>query len=66
MPSQITKNTYRKRLISAALAIEAHAFGEKVMYRERGTEQWKDVKDDETIFNAMHEFFVSNEDDKTK
>lgn len=54
----MTKNKYKKNLISAAQAIEAHAFGEKVQRRKVHTGKWKQVPEDWNKADLMYEYQI--------
>jgi hypothetical protein len=62
MLKKITKNTYKKRLIGAAQAMEAHAFGQRVQVRERHKKFWKDLTVDCSKFDIMLEYRIIDEE----
>ncbi len=55
---QVTKNAYRKRLIKAAQAVEAHAFGESVSVRSMHSEIWEPVPADWNRADLMCEYRI--------
>ena len=56
MTQIMTKNAYRKRLVSCAQAIEAHAFGERVeIFLSDG---WASVPNDWNEFNLSEKYRI--------